>query len=102
MREFLNYILDKKYYVMLLISLMYIFGVISFFSKMSVEIAFLILIFSLIAILKNYISPKLVLLFYVMFIFGFVNSTLKIKDFDNLYQNSPQNRSEERRVGKEC
>src|SRR5574344_2420133 len=91
MREFLNYILDKKYYVMLLISLMYIFGVISFFSKMSVEIAFLILIFSVIAILKNYISPKLVLLFYIMFIFGFVNSTLKIKDFDNLYQNSPQN-----------
>lgn len=90
-RKFLNSAVQKKYILMLFTSVIYIVGLHAYFAERAVLWAFLLLVFGIFAIVKNYLSPKLVLFWYLMFFFGFFNASLRIKNSDILYQIAPQN-----------
>lgn len=90
-RNFLNSAVQKKYILMLFTSVIYIVGLHAYFVNRAILWAFLLLIFGIYAVVKNYLSPKLVLFWYFMFFFGFFNASLRIKNSDILYQIAPQN-----------
>lgn len=71
-------------------SVIYILGLCAYFTNTAVLIAFLVMILGVLAILKNYLSPKLVLFWYFMFFFAFFNANLRIKNSDAIYQMAPQ------------
>lgn len=72
-------------------SVIYIVGLFAYFADKALLLSFLFLLLGIFAILKNYLSPKLVLFWYFMFFFGFFNTSLRIKNTDALYQIAPQN-----------
>lgn len=90
-RDFLSSTVQKKFFLMFFTSLIYIVGLVAYFSGHAVVIAFLIMFLGVCAILKNYLSPKLVLFWYFMFFFAFFNATFRMKNTDALYQLAPQN-----------
>lgn len=89
-RDFLSSAVQKKFFLMFFTCVIYIVGLFAYFSGDAVWIALLILILGVFAIAKNYLSPKLVLFWYLMFFFAFFNASLRIKDYDMLYQIAPQ------------
>ncbi len=91
LREFLNSTIQKKFFVMFFISLIYIAGLFAYFTDSAVVTAFIIMVLGIFIILKNYLSPKLVLFWYCMFFFAFFNASLRVKNSDALYQIAPQN-----------
>ena len=91
LRNILNSAVQKKFFLMFFTSVIYITGLFAYFSDTGVLAAFLLLIFGIFAIVKNYLSPKLVLFWYFMFFFAFFNANLRIKDSDALYKLTPQN-----------
>ncbi len=72
-------------------SVIYIVGLFAYFTETAVWMAFLLLILGIFTIVKNYLSPKLVLFWYFMFFFAFFNANFRIKDSDALYRLTPQN-----------
>ncbi len=90
-RNYLNSAIQKKFFLMFFTCVIYILGLYAYFADKAVWIAFLLLIFGVFAILKNYISPKLVIFWYLIFFFAFFNANFRIKNSDALYQIAPQN-----------
>lgn len=90
-RSFLSSAVQKKFFLMFFTSVIYIGGLFACFLDKAVAFAFMLLVLGLIAIIKNYLSPKLVLFWYFMFFFGFFNASLRMKNSDVLYQLAPQN-----------
>lgn len=89
-REALSLAVQKKFFLMFFTCVIYIIGLFAYFTNNAVVIAFLITIFGILAILKNYLSPKLVLFWTFVFFFSFFNASLRIKNSDVLYQIAPQ------------
>src|SRR5574344_2592284 len=89
-RELIVKNVQKKYMVMFLTSMIYILGLFAYFYHFGVIAAFILLILAIVAILKNYLSPKLVLFWYFIFLFAFFNANLRIKSSDKLYSIAPQ------------
>lgn len=87
----MNSTIQKKFFLMFFTSVIYILGLCAYFTNTAVLIAFLIMVLGIFAILKNYLSSKLVLFWYFMFFFAFFNANLRIKNSDVLYQIAPQN-----------
>lgn len=90
-RNILNSAVQKKFFLMFFTSVIYIVGLFAYFADKALIVAFLLFVLGVFAILKNYLSPKLVLFWYFMFFFGFFNTSLRIKNTDALYQIAPQN-----------
>lgn len=89
-RNFLNSATQKKFFLMFFTCVIYILGLYSYFSGNVIVVAFLTMVIGVFAILRNYLSPKLVLFWYFMFFFAFFNASLRIKDTDYLHQIAPQ------------
>lgn len=89
-RDFLNSAVQKKYFLMFFTCAIYIIGLGAYFSGYSILFSAILLILGIFAILKNYISPKLILFWYLTFFFAFFNASFRTKDFDMLYQIAPQ------------
>ena len=89
-RDFLNSAIQKKYFVMFFTSVIYIIGLFAYFMNFAVLGAFILLVLGIFAIVKNYLSPKLVLFWYLLFFFAFFNASFRIKNSDALYQIAPQ------------
>lgn len=90
-REALSSAVQKKFFLMFFTCVIYIIGLFAYFTDNAVVIALLITILGILAILKNYLSPKLVLFWTFVFFFAFFNASLRIKNSDALYQIAPQN-----------
>lgn len=90
-RDALSSAVQKKFFLMFFTCVMYIIGLFAFYSNQAVIIAFLLVISGIFAILKNYLSEKLVLFWIFIFFFAFFNANLRIKNSDMLYQIAPQN-----------
>lgn len=90
-RNFLSTAAQKKFFLMFFTCVIYIVGLFAYFTNNAVLISFSLLILGVFAIIKNYLSPKLVLFWYFMFFFAFFNVSLRIKNSDILYQIAPQN-----------
>lgn len=89
-RDYINSAVQKKYFLMFFTSVIYILGLFAYFNQKSIEFAFILLIFFVFTILKNYISPKLALFWYFVFFFAFFNANFRIKNYDTLYQIAPK------------
>lgn len=89
-RDILSSAVQKKFFLMFFTCVIYIVGLFAYFSGQAVWIASVLLILGIFAIAKNYLSPKLVLFWYLMFFFAFFNASFRIKDYDILYQIAPQ------------
>ena len=70
-------------------AVIYIMGVYAYFTNLSVFFSVVISVFAIIGILKNFISPKLILFWVFIFYFGFVNAYCRIKSADELIQKAP-------------
>lgn len=89
-RNFLSEVAQKKYFIMFFTSVIYIVGLFAYFGDFAIFAAFVLLVLGIFSIFKNYLSPKLVLFWYFIFLFGFFNASLRIKNSDILYQLAPQ------------
>jgi len=89
-RTFLNSAIQQKYFIMFFTSVIYIVGLCAYFGNFALLAAFGLAILGVFAITKNYLSPKLILFWYLMFFFGFFNASFKIKSSDALSQLAPQ------------
>ncbi len=98
LRERLNEFLQKKFFLMFFTCLIYILGLWAYFSHMSVFLAGFLLLVGIFAILRNLVSPGIVLFWYLIFFFAFFNASLRIKNSDELYKLAPQNASIEAKI----
>lgn len=90
-RDFLNSVVQKKFFVMFFTCVIYILGLCAYFSGKSVLFASLMTGLGLFLIIKNYLSPKLVLFWFFVFFFAFFNASFRLKESDSLYKIAPQN-----------
>lgn len=90
-RDIISSTVQKKFFLMFITSVIYIVGLCAYFTNNAIVISFIIMTLGVLAIIKNYLSPKLVLFWYIIFFFAFFNASLRIKNTDALYQISPQN-----------
>lgn len=97
-RSVLNSAVQKKFFVMFFTCVIYILGLCAYFTETALWMAFVLLVMGIFAILKNYLSPKLVLFWYLTFFFAFFNASFRIKETDILYQIAPQNAVIEGRI----
>lgn len=91
LRKFLNETVQKKYFLMFFTCVIYIVGLWGYFSEKALVAAFVVMILGIFAIIRNYLSPKLVLFWYFVFFFAFFNANIRMKNSDALYQIAPQN-----------
>lgn len=89
-RNIISLAVQKKFFLMFFTAVIYIVGLFAYFTDTAIITAFIIMIIGLAAILKNYLSPKLVLFWYLMFFFAFFNANLRIRESDSLSQLAPQ------------
>lgn len=90
-RDFLSSAVQRKFFLMFFTCVIYILGLVAYFTESSILWAFALLISGLFLVVKDYISPKLILFWYCVFFFAFFNASIRIKDTDFLYQIAPQN-----------
>ena len=88
-RELVSEAIQKKYFLMFLTAAVYIFGLFAFYLNFGAIAAGILLVLGLILILRNYISPALVLFWYLVFFFAFFNANLRINKVDYLYKIAP-------------
>lgn len=89
-RKILNYTIKNKNFVMFITSMIYIMGLIAYFTKSAILISILFSILAIISIYKNLISPKLVLFWILIFYIGFLNCNFRLKNTDELYTIAPK------------
>lgn len=89
-REFLGTAVSKKNFLMFFTTLVYMLGLVAFFTEKVVLVSSIITILALVAIIKNFVSYKLVLFWYIVFFLAFFNASLRIQKYDNLYKIAPQ------------
>jgi len=89
-RNYLNLAVQQKFVLMLVTCLVYITGLFAYFNDSVILFAGILLILGVIGILRNYLSPKLVLFWYFTFVFAFFNANFRMKNSDALYQIAPQ------------
>lgn len=87
----MNAVVQKKFFLMFFTCVIYIMGLFAYFFDKGILFASLILLLGLFVIIRDYLSPKLVLFWYFIFLFAFFNASLRIKNSDALYQLAPQN-----------
>lgn len=92
-RDFLSSAVQKKFFLMFFTCVIYIVGLYSYFADKAVVMAFLIMLLGVFVIVKNYLTPKLVIFWYCIFFFAFFNASLRIKNSDALYQIAPQDKT---------
>lgn len=89
-RDFLNSVVQKKFFVMFFTCVIYILGLCAYFSDTSITFSLFITIICLFVITRNYLSPKLVLFWFFVFFFAFFNTSFRLKESDSLYKIAPQ------------
>lgn len=84
-----NSFLQNKNIVMFIITFTFLLGVISFYNNIEIMMAITISLTCIALLFYRIINPKFALLIIFMFYFGFFNSSLRIKDFDELSTYAP-------------
>jgi len=89
-RQIINLTTQNKNFIMFITAFIYIIGIFVYFTNYAVFICTVLSVLAVISILKNYISPKLVIFWTFIFYFGFINCTIQIKNSDKLCNIAPQ------------
>lgn len=89
-RNTISSAVQKKFFLMFFTAVIYILGLCAYFTEAGILFAAVVMAAGIFTIVKNYLSPKLVLFWYFMFFFAFFNASFRIKNTDALYQIAPQ------------
>ncbi len=90
-RDFIASSLEKKNTLMLITSVLFILGTVSFFNNWEIPSALFVTLLGIIFVIKSRVSFKIVLLWVFIFYIGFFNAYLRIKNSDSLYKIAPKN-----------
>ena len=89
MRTDFNSFIQNKNTLMLITSLIFMCGILSFFNAIELGAAIVISLFAILLLLFNFISPKLILVWIIVFYTGFFNAYLRIAETDKLAAIAP-------------
>src|SRR5574344_450968 len=89
MKEFFEQISQNKNVLMFITSIIYILGLFAFFTQNAIAFCLIITTLAIIAILKDYFSPKLILFWILMFFIAYFNANFRIKTSDELFKLTP-------------
>lgn len=84
LRNSANTILQNKNVVMFAVAFAFILGVISFYNGIEIQMAIFITLCTMLLMFFNFLPIRFAILTLVMFYLGFFNSSLRIKDFDEI------------------
>ena len=90
MKAALKETFQNKNTLMLITSLAFMAGILSYFNNSGIPVSVLISVISIFIILFNFVSPKLILIWVLIFYTGFFNAFLRIADSDNLQKTAPR------------
>lgn len=82
--------LKNKNIIMLLTTIIYIFGCFTSFHNHIIESSLLLTILAIICTAKEYIKPKLIILWLLIFYFAVVNASIQTKTNDSLLNYAPE------------
>ncbi len=89
-RTFFAEIEQKKYFFMFFTAVVYIAGLCGFYCDKALEIALVLTILGIIALVKNYLSVKIVIFWYLIFFIAFFNASFRVKTIDDLQKFAPR------------
>ena len=90
-RETLTTISQNKNFLMLISVVFYIVAWFATLTESLLIISFLLTAFMLISVIKGWLSPKLVMIWTLIFYFGVINTTFRVKSSDELLNLAPRN-----------
>lgn len=88
-RNAINTSLQNKNAVMFITAIIFMTGILAYFNDNAILCSAILTVLGIIAILKNYLSPKYVLFWIFVFYFGFFNSYFRIHTTDGLLSYAP-------------
>lgn len=88
-RNAINTSLQNKNAVMFITAIIFMTGILAYFNDNAILCSAVLTVLGIIAILKNYLSPKYVLFWIFVFYFGFFNSYFRIHTTDGLLSYAP-------------
>lgn len=88
-KKFFADLFEQKFLLMFITSVIYILGLVSFFNNCGIAIFGILVLLFIFFLLKEYISPKLVLFWVLIYFFGFFNPFFRIKNSDDLRSYAP-------------
>ena len=89
-RDFFTTALLNKNTAMFITAIVFMCGILSYFNDNGLIFAGIISVLAIVAIIKNFVPTKYILLWLFVFYFGFFNSCLRIKMTDNLASFAPE------------
>ena len=89
LRDYINQAVQNKNVIMFITAVFFMAGILSYFQDCAIQIAVVITLILLILNLGKYISYKYLLLWMFIFYFGFFNSSLRVKNSDDLVSFAP-------------
>lgn len=90
MQEIIYEFLQNKNFLMFASAISYVLGLFAYFTERPIWFGFIFTILSLLLILKK-IPYKIVLIWIIIFYIGFLNASLRIKNYDTLFKLAPAN-----------
>lgn len=90
MRIVLNSLVQNKNTLMLVTSLAFMCGILSYFNGIEIIASIIISVAAILLVLFNLISPRLILIWVVVFYAGFFNAFLRIAESDDLLKIAPR------------
>lgn len=89
LRNSTSTLLQNKNIVMFAVTFAFLLGVISFYNGVEIQMAIAVTVCIILLLCWSFIPTKFAILTIIMFYLGFFNSSLRIKDFDEISQLAP-------------
>ena len=89
-KENLRDISQNKNFLMFITSIIYILGLFAYFNNCPIGLSIFVSVILLFLFIKSYFNWKILLLWLLIFYFGFFNASLRIKHSDTLSSYAPQ------------
>ncbi len=89
-KDSLRDISQNKNFLMFITSIMYILGLFAYFNNCPIGLSIFVSVILLFLFIKSYFNWKILLLWLLIFYFGFFNAALRIKHSDTLSSYAPQ------------
>lgn len=90
MRIFLGTLVQNKNFLMLITSLAFMCGILSYFNNIEIFTATVISVISIIFVVFNLVSPRLILIWITVFYLGFFNAYFRVASSDDLLTVAPK------------
>ncbi len=90
MRIFLSSLVQNKNFLMLITSLAFMCGILSYFNNIEIFTAVIISVISIVLLILNLVSPRMILILVIVFYTGFFNAYFRVASSDELLKIAPK------------